>query len=112
MRSPAIAMALDQEFAITVRRMMDAVSGTWRPSKARALYGSSLTTVTGWSRPSMSVFSSARAPARYTAPVGLLGEFRRMPLVRGVMAAAMRPTSSWKRSSVSTRTMRPPWFST
>ena len=47
----------------------------------------------------------------FVAAVGLLGELRMIALVRGVMAAAMRPRSGWKLSSDSTSTMRPAWFS-
>ena len=56
----------------------------------------------------MIAFSSRSTSAPYTAPVGLLGEFRMSALVRGVSAAAMRPMSGWKLAPVSTVTTRPP----
>ena len=52
-------------------------------------------------------------PLEYTAPEGLLGEFRINALVLGVIAAATASVSGWKVSgSVGTGTTFPPWFPT
>ena len=78
------------DFAVTMRRISAAVSGTFTPLNTRGLYGSSLITMTS---SGSTASSSASSPAEYTAPVGLLGEFRIIAFVRGVIAAAMRDTT-------------------
>ncbi len=94
--------------ATTARVTSGGTSGTATSSKTSVRYGSSLITTIGWPVRASIASISTYVEVGYTTPLGLLGEFRMIARVRGVIAASRRATSGVRSAFGGTTISRPP----